>query len=679
MLQNMSRIKIKWERVLIQLFGLKGKIIIILFVLIMISPFSYSQTDGNVDSTVTESSIHPLKISGSINAYGELYSISGIAARRPSSTGRLLIRPTFTLFNTISIPVEIILSTEGSSARQNINQFGINPVWGWGGAHLGDFSENYSEFTLNGLTIRGAGIDLHPGIFRFSTVAGFTQQAVNGGAQNGSYKRFLIASKIGLGKDNDSHFDLIFLKSKDDISSINNNQKSITVLTPNGDDQLPIGTIQTIRWSSSGLTGDVKIELSRDGGATFQAISNNQPSSGFMDWNVTGPGTFQAIIKITSNNDSTISDVSDYPFTIASGVPAKIGNRYNGNLNQNAFTPQENLVIGTAGKLNLADNRLVFDFEASGSIYTRDLRSAELSLDSTNIPGIFSSLYKPRTSSNYDYAFNTGISLNLTQFNFKLGYKQIGPGYNSLGLSYLQNDQRIITALTSYRFSRNSITLNWNRFSDNLIDQKSFTTSRNQFGLNLNSALTSKWNANLMLSILSMGNDSGNDTTKVDFSSFVISTNQVFMISPQSLLQNVSFNYTFQRSSNNSVLLNSTITKVHTVNVGVTLYFSKNLTGSSSVGLVSSTFADTVTNSTKIISLGIQNNALKNKLHSTVSISTSFLENNSVIRTIISSSYSLSQVDNLSLSISYNAFRTSEVNRTNFNEIIAGLNFSHSF
>jgi hypothetical protein len=118
---------------------------------------------------------------------------------------------------------------------------------------------------------------------------------------------------------------------------------------------------------------------------------------------------------------------------------------------------------------------------------------------------------------------------------------------------------------------------------------------------------------------------------------------------------------------------------VHTVNVGVTLYFSKNLTGSSSVGLVSSTFADTVTNSTKIISLGIQNNALKNKLHSTVSISTSFLENNSVIRTIISSSYSLSQVDNLSLSISYNAFRTSEVNRTNFNEIIAGLNFSHSF
>ena len=653
------------------------KFFLILF-LIIFSKSVFPQNGGRKDST--ENFIKKnFSISGGISLYGELYSISGIAARRPSSTGRLLIRPIFTLFNTFSIPVEIILSTEGSSARQNINQFGINPAWGWGQAHLGDFTESYSDFTLNGVVIRGAGIDLSPGIFRFSTVAGFTQQAVNGGAQNGSYKRFLFASRIGLGKENSSHFDLIVLKSKDDISSVNTNQKSITVLTPNGDDQFPIGTLQTIRWSSAGLTGDVKIELSRDGGTTFQTIFADQPANGFVDWNVSGTETYQALIKITSLDDSSLSDVSDYPFTIASGIQAKTGNRYNGNANQTASTPQENLVLGTAGKLNLADNKLILNFEATGSVYTRDLRSSEINTDSSNIPGFFTSLYKPRTSSNYDYAFNAGARLNLTTFNLKLGYKQIGPGYNSLGLAYLQDDQRQLTVVTSYRFSKYSISANWFRFSDNLLDQKDYTTLRNQYGINFNGLFTSYWNANFLINILNMANDSNNDTTKVDFSSLVLGMNHVFMIGQRSFLQNISFNYTYQKSENNSALLTGMTTKVNTANIGFTFYISENFSANSSFGLVSSTYADTISSSTKTISLGLNNSALNNKLHSSFSIGSSFLENNSSFRTILTSGYSFSRADKISLTISYNAFRTSEMNRNNFNEIIAGLNFSHNF
>ncbi len=651
------------------------------YFLIILSVFQinlFAQSSSNADSSKSflEKNV---SISGDINLYGELYSISGQAARRPSSTGRLIIRPTITFFNTFSIPFEIILSTEGSSARQNINQFGINPSWGWGRFHLGDFSEKYSDFTLNGITIRGAGLDLHPGIFRFSTVAGFSQQAVKGGAQNGSYRRFLFASKIGLGKESGSHFDLIFLRSKDDVSSLSTGKPSITVMTPNGDDAFPIGTIQTIRWSSTAITGNVKIELSRDGGSTFQTIFNNQPANGFVDWNVTGPGTFQAIIKITGIDDPNISDVSNYPFTIASGIQPKIGNRFNGNANTQAVTPQENMVIGTAGKIHLADNKFIINFEASGSIYTRDLRSSEINVDSTNIPRFLIGIYKPRISSNYDYAFNTGFKLNLNTFNLQVDYKQIGPGYNSLGLAYLQNDQRQITAVTSFRFSRYSVSLNWLRVNDNLIDQKSFTTSRNIYGLNINGSLTKSWNGNFMVNILRMGNNSNNDTTKVNFSSFVLSTNQVFMLGQKSFLQNVSFNYTFQESENKSALVTGTGTKVHNVNLGFTFYISENFTANSSLGLVSSTFADTVTNSTKIISLGLQQNALNNKLHTSVSFSSSILKNNKSYRAVISSAYSITKADRVSLTFSYNAFRTSEFNRSGFNEVIAGLNFSHRF
>jgi len=653
------------------------KIFLILFI-VLFNKSVFSQNRTKRDTTESFISKN-FSVSGDISFYGELYSISGITARRPSSTGRLLIRPTFTFFNTLSIPVEIILSTEGSSARQNINQFGINPAWSWGKAHLGDFSESYSDFTLNGIVIRGGGIDLNPGILRFSTVAGFTQQAVNGGAQNGSYKRFLFASKIGIGKDNSSHIDFIFLRSKDDVSSVNLTQKSITVITPNGDDQAPVGTLQTIRWASIGITGDVNIELSRDGGATFQTIFSDQPANGFVNWSVSGPDTYQAIIKITSINDSTISDVSDYPFTIASGIQAKTGTHFKGNYNQSSISPQENLVLGTAGKISLADNKFVINFEASGSVYTRDLRSSEINLDSTNIPSLFSSLYKPRSSSIYDYAVNTDFNLNLQTFKLKIGYKQIGPGYHSLGLAYLQNDQRQFTAITSYRFSRYSVSANWMRFSDNLINQKAYTTSRNQFGINFNGLLTKFWNANFLINVLNMGNDSNNDTTKVDFSSLVLGMNHVFMIGQQSFLQNISINYTYQKSENNSALFSGSITKVNNVNLGLAFYISENLSANSSFGLVSSTYADTISSNTKIVSLGLNHNALSNKLHTSFSVSSSFLQNNSSYRTIISSGYSFTRSDKISLTISYNAFRTTETKGGNFNEIIAGLNYSHTF
>jgi hypothetical protein len=53
--------------------------------------------------------------------------------------------------NIFQIPIEFLLSTEGSSARQNINQFGINPKWSWDSIHAGYFSEDYLQYTLSGI------------------------------------------------------------------------------------------------------------------------------------------------------------------------------------------------------------------------------------------------------------------------------------------------------------------------------------------------------------------------------------------------------------------------------------------------------------------------------------------------------------------------------------------------
>ena len=301
----------------------------------------YSQQDSTSSNNFVKKNIH---ISGEAGAYGELYSMNGQQDRRPSATGRLFFRPTIDLFGLFQIPFEFLISTEGNSARQNINQFGINPRWSWGTLHAGDFTTEYSKYTLSGIRIRGGGIDLTPGNFRFSTAAGFTQRSVPGGAQDGTFKRFLFATKIGFGNEQSSYFDLIFLRAKDEVSSIDQNESSLTILSPNGDDVLEIGALISIQWNSYNLGGGIKIELSRDGGNTFELLADNQPNVGFYNWTVSGPATFEAVIKITSNSKSEVFDLSDKNFSIGTGEETKIVSSSNDIINKNSVTPQENLV-----------------------------------------------------------------------------------------------------------------------------------------------------------------------------------------------------------------------------------------------------------------------------------------------------------------------------------------------
>jgi len=651
---------------------------ILLLIVFLITLPVYSQNINGLGSDSSSFLGKNIKITGDAGIYGELYGTQGQDMRRPESTARLFFRPTFSLFNLFSIPVEVLIATDGTTARQDINQFGINPTWGWGTAHFGDFSENYSEFTLNGITIRGGGITINPGIFRFAVAAGFTQRAVDGGAQNGSFDRFLLAARLGIGKESGSFFDLILVKAKDKVSSINSDQKIITVIEPNGNDIIPIGSVQNIRWNSANIQGNVKIELSRDGGNTFEVLFSDQLNTQIAQWNVTGLESFQAIIKITSINDTTISDISDAPFTIANGVQYKQGDILSQSENPSAFSPQENLVLGTAGRLKLF-NAITLNAEASGSIFTRDLRAASINIDSLNLPGIVKQIYKPNTSTNFDYAVNTDIALNLQNLNLKIGYKYVGPGYNSLGLSYIMNDQQQITALAGFRIDKYFISANWLRINDNLINQKLFTTYRNQYGINLNGMISNIWNINLMLNILNMNNNSPNDSTKTQFSNMILGMTHSFTFSQAGFLRGINLQYTFQNSDNRAGIVPSNTSKIHTLNTGAMFYISENLSANASIGVISSVMLDTIKTLSQIYTAGIQQKLFNNKLTNSYSITSSFGQDNSVYRATVLSRYLFTQSDAVSISVLYTKFDGKIQTLKSYNEVLASLTFTHSF
>lgn len=183
---------------------------------------SYAQTPDSATQRAQrpETSDRSLVIGGELGAFGELYGTSGPEKRRPSSTGRLYLRSNVTAWQSISASINMMISTEGSSTRQSINQMDFNPRWRWGEAHLGDFFEEYTPFTLSGVRVRGGALTVTPGELRFSLLSGATRRAVTTADNNRSYERLVSGGRIGFGRANGSTIDLYAFTARDRLSSL---------------------------------------------------------------------------------------------------------------------------------------------------------------------------------------------------------------------------------------------------------------------------------------------------------------------------------------------------------------------------------------------------------------------------------------------------------------------------
>ncbi|HEX6133598.1 MAG TPA: hypothetical protein VFZ24_06535 [Longimicrobiales bacterium] len=172
----------------------------------------------------------PVRFSGEIGSYGELYSVSGRERRRPSSTGRLFLRSSLELFGTVTVGLDLSYATESGStaglgtSRQPFNQIGIAPEWSWGRAYLGAFSDSYSSLTWDGVRMRGLGFNVNPGPVRLAAFYGRSQSAALGGAIDGAFRRDVSGGRIGFGRRSETgdggFLDVVFLRAADDPSSL---------------------------------------------------------------------------------------------------------------------------------------------------------------------------------------------------------------------------------------------------------------------------------------------------------------------------------------------------------------------------------------------------------------------------------------------------------------------------
>ena len=160
------------------------------------------------------------RFSGDALSSGELYQANGIDSRRPGQTWRVSLNQQATFFGEFNIGWSLLLSSEGSDARQSISQFGLNPRYKWATFHIGNFSQNYTEYTVQGTRLKGGGIDLRPGAFRLSVQGGESQRTIFGGPANLAYRRHLYAASIGVGREQSSSIDFTVARAKDDAKSL---------------------------------------------------------------------------------------------------------------------------------------------------------------------------------------------------------------------------------------------------------------------------------------------------------------------------------------------------------------------------------------------------------------------------------------------------------------------------
>ncbi len=530
----------------------------------------------------------PARLSGSVELRGQLYGANGIADRQPGASSRLSVRPTLTLFGEFSVGLEVLLSSEGSELRQNMSQIGINPTWGWGELHAGDFSNSLSEYTMGDVRLRGGGLELTPGPLRFAVQGGRVQRAVSARGEGATFQRNLIAGRLGFGEERGTHFDLHVLKAEDDLDSV---ERDLLVV------------------------------------------------------------------------DTTLAD------TIPEGLRPQLGTR-----------PQENLVAGLAGQLDLFGGSFNLSGEVAAALITRDKLSPEVDLEGAGPAKALDGIQDFRLSTSGDFAYKVDAEVNRRGWGVQGGYEYVGPGYVSLGLPYLINDRQAFHVGGNVRLvdSRLNLQGRFRHQNNNLLDQKEFTTSRNIISASASVRASQRVTTNLSVSANTIGNDAASDTFGIDNTSIAVATNTAITANLLGKTSAITVGYTISRTSSGNEVRPVPSVTVHNLSTGVQLTLSPRFSVGPTVSAVVNSIEgqDSETN----IFLGARGSGrfLDDQLRTTLNITRTQSSRRDMFRALARATYQLPFGTDLSVQLRHTRYSSFGM-RDGFDETFLTTSVRRSF
>ena len=84
----------------------------------------------------------------------------------------------------------------------------------------------------------------------------------------------------------------------DEIIGMTTANAAIDLLSPDGGEELEINTVQEIKWTTYGLSGNLKIEYSTDNGVSWKIIALSTPNDGSYLWQIPYDASTQCKIRL---------------------------------------------------------------------------------------------------------------------------------------------------------------------------------------------------------------------------------------------------------------------------------------------------------------------------------------------------------------------------------------------
>ena len=250
----------------------------------------------------------PFTVNGSLGLNTSFYNASGIPDKQTPFALGVNANATLTVYG-ISMPFSFTwYSNEKAGFRQPFNQFGISPTYRWLTLHLGYRNVSFSEFTLNGHTFLGAGLEARPGKFRLAAVYGkfneTSQYDLLMADSIPKLTRLGWAGKIGYGTEK-TFVDISMLR-------IGDNKKNFI---PSDDPEFPVPAQNMALGLTSRISLTSKLILNVDGSLSFLTSNSSLGTSDTINDRLMMLASNLISINPTSQRFSAIKTSLTYNFS----------------------------------------------------------------------------------------------------------------------------------------------------------------------------------------------------------------------------------------------------------------------------------------------------------------------------------------------------------------------------
>lgn len=126
----------------------------------------------------------------------------------------------------------------------------------------------------------------------------------------------IVYSGLPTGIDNQRDNARSIEQTADIIAAYRYSGKSLTLNSLNNKEGVPRNISRTINWSSNGIGGNVRIELSRNESTNWETLVSSTPNDGSAVINIYGRPTRRARVRVVSLENTAVSDSSVKNFSI---------------------------------------------------------------------------------------------------------------------------------------------------------------------------------------------------------------------------------------------------------------------------------------------------------------------------------------------------------------------------